>query len=57
MSTSPSFTAIEPRADDLDRLGIVRIATERFEVGDYRYDRLADAVAEAKRREALGAGR
>ena len=40
-------------ADDADaqaRYGIVRVASERFEIGGYRYDRLADALAEGERR-------
>lgn len=56
MSTAPDLQANEPSADEVDRLGIVRIATERFEVGGYRYERLADALAEARRRSAPGGG-
>ena len=56
MSTAPDLQAIEPSADEIDRLGIVRIATERFEIGGYRYERLADALAEARRRGAPGGG-
>ena len=33
----------------LARLGILRVPTERFEVGPYRYANLADALAEAGR--------
>ena len=33
----------------LAELGVLRIATERFDVGPYRYTNLADALAEAKR--------
>ncbi len=33
----------------LKRLGISRVATEHFLVGQYRYSRLADAMAEARR--------
>lgn len=47
-----------PPADDIsrdpERHGIVRVATEHFEVGGYRYSRLGDAVAEAARRRAAG---
>ena len=56
MSTAPNLQANEPSPDEVDRLGIVRIATERFEVGGYRYERLADALAEARRRSAPGGG-
>lgn len=40
-----------PAADgaELARLGIVRVNTERFHVGPYRFANLADAIAEAKR--------
>ena len=34
----------------LEQYGIVRYATDHFVVGGYRYSRLEDAVAEAKRR-------
>ena len=56
MSTAPDLQAIAPSADEIDRLGIVRIATERFEIGGYRYERLADALAEARRRSPPGGG-
>ena len=35
---------------ELKQYGIARFTTEHFEVGGYRYSRLEDAVAEAKRR-------
>jgi hypothetical protein len=43
-----------PRTPDtsraaLARLGITRVATEHFDIGPYRYARLADALAEARR--------
>jgi hypothetical protein len=44
-------------ADEIKRHGIVDITSERFEVGGDRYDRLSDAVAEARRRNELGKGR
>jgi hypothetical protein len=44
-------------ADEIKRHGIVDITSERFEVGGDRYDRLSDAVAEARRRNELGEGR
>jgi hypothetical protein len=44
-------------ADELKRLGIAHITSERFEVGGYHYDRRSDAVAEARRRNELGQGR
>ena len=36
-------------AAELERLGIRRVATEHFLVGPYRYSRLGDAIAEARR--------
>jgi len=33
----------------LAKLGIVRVPTERFEVGPYRYTNLSDALAQARR--------
>jgi hypothetical protein len=44
-------------ADELKRHGIVDIISERFAVDGNRYDRLSDAVAEARRRNELGKGR
>jgi len=45
------MTTTPPEADpaELARLGIIRVSTERFHVGPYRYANLADAIAEAKR--------
>ena len=39
----------EPGAAEFERLGIRRVATEHFLVGPYRYSRLGDAMAEARR--------
>jgi hypothetical protein len=51
MSAPPASPALPPEmdAEALARLGIVRVATEQFHVGPYRYARLADAMAEARR--------
>ena len=38
----------EMDAAELARLGITLVSTERYQVGPYRYGRLADAIAEAK---------
>lgn len=57
MNTAPVIPTTDIPADELGRYGIVRVATERFEVGGFRYERLSDAVAEARRRNELGAGR
>lgn len=39
----------EADATALARLGIVRVRTEHYQVGPYRYSALADAMAEARR--------
>lgn len=44
----PAAPAAAP-AGDAERYGIVRVPTEHFEYGGYRYTNLADAVAAAKR--------
>lgn len=51
ISAPPVSPALPPEMDTqaLARLGIVRVAAERFHVGPYRYARLADAIAEATR--------
>jgi hypothetical protein len=38
-----------PDAAELARLGIIRVVTERFDVGRYCFTNLRDAIAEAKR--------
>jgi hypothetical protein len=40
--------------DALARYGIVRVPVDHFLYGDYRYTRLEDAIAEAKRHPAPG---
>ena len=47
--TSTVLGADDPHPE-LKQYGIARFTTEHFEVGGYRYSRLTDAVAEAKRR-------
>ena len=48
-------TPIAPTSDaaadaaELARLGIIRIPSEHYLVGPYRYARLSDAIAAAKR--------
>lgn len=51
-SIVPPAERPETSASELERHGVIRIATERFEFGGYRYERLADAVAEARRQNA-----
>ncbi|HST35651.1 MAG TPA: hypothetical protein VLK25_03365 [Allosphingosinicella sp.] len=48
---SPAAPPLPPEMDvaALARLGIVRIASEHFLVGPYRYARLNDAIAQATR--------
>ena len=47
--TSPVLEA-DDLHPELEHYGIARFTIEHFEVGRYRYSRLEDAVAEAKRR-------
>jgi hypothetical protein len=52
MTPTPPVTPA--RAGEMDpaalaRLGITRVTTEQFHIGAYRYARLADAIAQAKR--------
>jgi hypothetical protein len=51
---TPAPPAPPPLPQEMDpaalaRLGITRVAAEHFHVGPYRYSKLADAIAEAKR--------
>lgn len=51
---NPASPAPPPLPSEMDpaalaRLGIVRVASEHFTVGPYRYAKLADAIAQAKR--------
>ncbi len=41
-------------AAELAKYGIVRVPGDHFVYGDYRYTRLEDAIAEAKRHPASG---
>lgn len=52
--TAPPPSAPEASPDELVRLGVTRVQTEHFQVGNYRYSSLADAIAEARR---IGNGR
>ena len=47
----PSTPSLPPEmdAEALAGLGIVRVMAEQFHIGPYRYTRLADAIAQAKR--------
>jgi len=45
----PTIPATAAEAPELALYGIVRIVSEHFEFGGYRYTNLADAVAQAKR--------
>ena len=47
--TSPALGA-DDLHPELKQYGIARSSTAHFEVGGYRYSRLEEAVAEAKRR-------
>jgi hypothetical protein len=45
----PAFDEAADAAEQILRLGIVRVASEHFQVGPYRYTNLADAIAQAER--------
>ena len=49
--TPPAPPPLAPEMDPaaLARLGIVRVASEQFHVGPYRYNTVADAIAQATR--------
>ena len=51
----PAFDEAADAAEQLVRLGIVRVASDTFHVGPYRYSNIADARAQAERARA-GAG-
>ena len=50
-SDTPIAPAGEPAADaaELARLGIIRVPSEHYLIGPYRYAKLSDAIAAAKR--------
>ncbi len=50
-SDTPIAPGGEPAADaaELARLGIIRVPSEHYLVGPYRYAKLSEAIAEAKR--------
>jgi hypothetical protein len=50
MNSTPPVIGSDDVPGLLERYGIVRNSTDHFAVGGYRYSRLEDAVAEAKRR-------
>lgn len=45
---------LPPDEAELRELGIIRVASEHFEVGPYRYSSLRDAIAQAKRGRVAG---
>lgn len=45
----PAFDEAADAAEQLVRLGIVRVASEYFQVGPYRYTNLTDAMAQSER--------
>lgn len=49
-------TSAESDSADMARLGIARVPADHFEVGGYRYTKLGDAVAEARRRQSAANG-
>jgi hypothetical protein len=51
-ATPPDAAPALPLAADaaeLAALGIVRVRTEHYQIGPYRYAKLADAMAQARR--------
>jgi hypothetical protein len=50
MNPTPPTPQLEEGPALLKQYGIVRYSTDHFVIGGYRYSRLEDAVAEAKRR-------
>jgi hypothetical protein len=51
MNPNPPISPTDDQGQ-LEHYGIVRYATDHFVIGGYRYSRLEDAVAEARRRRA-----
>ncbi|MEJ1995987.1 MAG: hypothetical protein P8X75_12390 [Limibacillus sp.] len=51
--SAPHSSNEEPDNQQLEKLGIARITTATYIVGDYRYTSFKDALAEAKRRGAV----
>ncbi|HYD13018.1 MAG TPA: hypothetical protein VEC11_09235 [Allosphingosinicella sp.] len=49
-----AFDDVGDAEEQLVRLGIVRVTSEHFQVGPYRYTSLADAKAQAERARAEG---
>ena len=45
----PAFDEAADAAEQLVRLGIVKVTSEHCQVGPYRYTSLADAIAQAER--------
>ena len=50
MSPPSAIPHMEREPPELAQYGIARITADYFLIGGYRYSRLEDAVAEAKRR-------
>jgi len=49
VSAAPVVAPPAPDSAELARLGIVRVQSEHFLVGPYRYSSLPDALAQARR--------
>ena len=41
----------DAEAAELERYGITRVRADTYHVGEYRYGKIADAIAQAKRAE------
>ena len=46
---SQEHEAVQPSSSELEALGITRLLTEKYIVGEYTYTKLADAMAQARR--------
>jgi len=55
-ASKPPFDEKADADEQMTRLGILRVSTEYFQVGPYRYATLADAKAQAERDRAAKAG-
>lgn len=52
-ATGAAETIEQADRETMERYGITRVSTATYLVGPYRYSKLADALAEAKRRASL----
>lgn len=53
----PGPTVAAVVAEEMTRYGITRVPVDYFHLGDFRYTSLADAIAQAQRRQRIGDAR